>query len=104
MAASFLGGLLAPRAAWAIGGLVGLAASLVFTVVAIAYPETSSGTTGTVANTMEQRQNAIVFALFVSPMIGIAVGAFAGFYRRFLRAASPDQPRADRQKRAASRR
>ncbi len=105
MAASFLGGLFAPRAAWAVGGLVGMAAAIVFAVVAVVYPETSSSVApGTVASTLAQRQDAIVFALVASPTMGVAVGAFAGFYRRFLRSASTNQPRSNRQKRAATRR
>jgi hypothetical protein len=105
MAASFLGGLFAPRAAWAVGGLVGLAASIVFAVVAVLYPESASTAAGTVANTMAQRQEAILFAFLTAPMLGIAIGAFAGFYRRFLRSSGAgQQPRSNRQKRAASRR
>jgi hypothetical protein len=104
LAASFLGGLLAPRAAWAIGGLVGLTSSIVFLVVALLYPETASTGTGTVGSTIAQRQDAILFSLVISPLMGVAVGAFAGFYRRFLRTAGPGQPRSSRPKRAPSRR
>jgi len=105
MAASFLGGLFAARAAWAVGGLVGLAAAIVFATVAVLYPESASTASGTVANTMAQRQDAILFSFLTAPMLGIAVGAFAGFYRRFLRTSGAgQQPRSNRQKRAASRR
>jgi len=103
MAASFIGGILAPRAGWAIGGLVGLTAALVFAVVAGLYPDTTAAASGT-GGTLAQRQNAILFAFLISPVMGVAVGAFAGFYRRFLRSAGPGQPRSNRQKRASSRR
>lgn len=104
LAASFLGGLLAPRASWAMGGLVGLGSAIVFTVVVLLYPETTAQG-GAVASTAAQRQEMIAYALFASPTMGIAVGAFAGFYRRFLRSASPgQQPTSNRQRRAASRR
>lgn len=100
MAASFLGGILAPRAAWAIGGLVGLTSAIVLTVVVLLYPD---ATTGTGAEG-SQSQDFILFALLVSPTFGVAVGAFAGFYRRFLQSTRPTPPSSNRQRRAATRR
>lgn len=104
MAVSFLGGLLAPRASWAIGGLVGLVASIVFIAVVFLYPESAAGTTGAIGTATAQRQDAVVFALATSPTIGVAVGAFAGFYRRFLRKSGAGQARSKNQKKAAPRR
>jgi hypothetical protein len=104
LAASFLGGLFAPRASWALGGLVGLASAVVFAVVVVLYPETTASG-GAVGSTAAQRQEMIAYALVAAPTMGVAVGAFAGFYRRFLRSAGPGpQPASNRQRRAASRR
>jgi hypothetical protein len=105
MAVSFLGGLLAPRASWAVGGLLGLVASIVFIVVVLVYPESAAaGGTGAIVSATTQRQDAVLFALVTSPTIGMAVGAFAGFYRRFLRNSGAGQSRSKSQKKAASRR
>jgi uncharacterized membrane protein len=87
MAASFLGGILAPRASWLVGGIIGVAASVAFAAVALVYPD-SSGVTGAVGEA-SQRQAAVFFGFVVSPGLGIAIGAFAGFYRRFLRFSNP---------------
>jgi hypothetical protein len=51
-------------------------------------------------------QNAF-YAMLVSPVAGLAVGGFAGFYRRFLRMANPNagnRPAARGSKPAARRR
>jgi hypothetical protein len=93
LASSFLGGLLAPRASWLVGGLVGLACSVVFAVVALLYPDSTVAGTTAGGVTPEQARDAIIFSFAVSPTLGLAVGAFAGFYRRFLRSASPNPPR-----------
>jgi uncharacterized membrane protein len=87
MAASFLGGILAPRGSWLVGGIIGLAASIAFAAVALVYPDTS-GVAGAVGEA-SQRQAAVLFGFVVSPGLGIAIGAFAGFYRRFLRLSNP---------------
>jgi hypothetical protein len=87
MAASFLGGILAPRGAWLIGGIVGAVAAIVFAAVALVYPDTSGVTSG--VGEASQRQAAVLFGLVVSPALGIAIGAFSGFYRRFLRLSNP---------------
>lgn len=93
LASSFLGGLLAPRASWLVGGIVGLACSIVFAVVALLYPDSTAAGTTASGVTPEEARNAILFSFAVSPTLGLAVGAFAGFYRRFLRSASPNPPR-----------
>jgi hypothetical protein len=53
-------------------------------VVAIAQP-------GLVTNLPPGlRESWILWALTIGPISGLAVGAFAGFYRRFLRRANPN--------------
>ena len=84
---AFIAGMLAPRAGWLCGLVVGLFAGLVFAV----YVLTSSGGIGTTDITPELRTQALLYAVTISPLFGLATGAFAGFYRRFLKIAGPAQ-------------
>ncbi len=87
MAAAFLAGLLAPRAAWLAGGLLGVLAALVFSGDALLLAgATGAGLTSSGASNLAQL---VIYAWAVSPIMGIGVGAFAGFYRRFLRMTGP---------------
>ena len=90
---SFLAGMLVSRGAWLMGLLVGLFSGIVFSVYIATAPST-----GSVAITPDLRSQALMYALVVSPLFGLGTGAFAGFYRRFLRVASPAQ----QQRKAAS--
>ena len=45
--------------------------------------------TGEVVTDAIRTQNAL-YAIVVSPVAGLAVGGFSGFYRRFLRMANPN--------------
>ncbi|GIW19850.1 MAG: hypothetical protein KatS3mg065_0146 [Chloroflexota bacterium] len=85
MAGPFLAGLLAPRGAWLAGGVVALVGALLYAGVLLAVPETRS--------VVEQQPDLAVYAILAAPSFGILVGAFAGFYRRFLRLTSPNQGR-----------
>lgn len=76
----FVAGLLAPRAAWLAGALVGVVAALVTSLIFVAAPGASAGASAV---------GSVAFFLIVSPLFGAGVGAFAGFYRRFLRLSSP---------------
>ena len=102
MAASFLSGLMAPRGAWLGGGIVGVAAALMFTLVALLYVAPTSG--ASTATLPDQRASYVAFAWVVSPTMGTLVGAFAGFYRRFLRLASPQPDRSRDRRRSSNRR
>lgn len=88
MAASFLAGLLAPRASYIAGGIAGLWAALVFTGVVFALPSTEG-----LQVTTADRLNVALYGLAVSPLFGLAVGGFAGYYRRFLAVSSPARRR-----------
>jgi hypothetical protein len=85
---SFLAGMLAPRGSWLFGLLTGALAGIVFSIYVATAPST-----GTVVVTDDLRSQALLYALVVSPLFGLATGAFAGFYRRFLRISGPQQQR-----------
>ncbi len=95
----FLGGMLAPRGAWLVGGIIGLANSLGFIILVVANTNsqvTPLGWTYTV--TSDQKVAYGISALMSAVPFGILVGAFAGFYRRFLSSSAPAR-QADRSKR-----
>jgi hypothetical protein len=106
MAASFLGGILAPRASWLVGGIVGLAAAVLFSIVIVAAPDATLyglfRADPSAPIPPDFRAQYVAQALLLSPFLGLAVGAFAGFYRRFLRVMSPNAQR--RQARPSGRR
>jgi hypothetical protein len=99
MAVSFLAGLLAPRASYLAGGIAGLWASLVFSAVVFALP-----TTAELPVSANDRFSVAFYGLVVSPLFGVAVGGFAGYYRRFLAVSSPNRRRQQEQARAAKQR
>ena len=86
LAGPFLAGLLAPRATYLAGGIVGIVAAFVLTIAIALIP--SALFSGPV-----DRQAIILYALLVSPLFGLAVGGFAGYYRRFLFLSSPNRQR-----------
>jgi phosphate/sulfate permease len=46
-------------------------------------------TTAATGITDAERSQALLYVIVVSPLFGLATAAFAGFYRRFLRATAP---------------
>ncbi len=106
LAVSFLGGILAPRAAWLVGGLVGLFSAIAFAIVMFAATDDVLRglfrATGIVPDGF--RQAYAVQAFVSAPLLGIAVGAFAGFYRRFLRVSRPGREKSGQQRRATAKR
>jgi hypothetical protein len=94
MAGPFLAGLLAPRAAWLAGGIVALVGAVLYAGALLAVPETRS--------VLERQPDLAAYSILAAPSFGILVGAFGGFYRRFLRLTSPNQGR--RSPRSANRR
>ncbi len=92
MIIAFLAGMLAPRGAWLMGGLLSLAAGLAYVLVVSISTDvlvTQLGFTYVVstAQKVAYAQNVLITA----PVFGIAVGAFAGFYRRFLNMSAPQR-------------
>ena len=92
MIIAFLAGMLAPRGAWLMGGLAGLAAGLAYVLVVTVNTDvlvTPLGFTYLVST--EQKVAYAQNVLITSPVFGMAVGAFAGFYRRFLNMSAPQR-------------
>ncbi len=86
MIPSFLAGMLAPRASWLAGGIAGILGSVILAVLVFVAPSTTQ---------TDRVSEASV--LLTGVVFSFAVGAFAGFYRRFLALSAP----ASRQKRPA---
>lgn len=97
MIIAFLAGMLAPRGAWLMGGLAGLASGIAYVLVVTVNTDvlvTPLGFTYLVST--EQKVAYAQNVLVTAPVFGIAVGAFAGFYRRFLNMSAPQRQAARR--------
>jgi hypothetical protein len=96
----FLAGMLAPRGAWLVGGIVALANAAAYSLLFGVF--TNSVQTGlgfTYVMTTEQKIGIVVNAVLTSVPFGILIGAFAGFYRRFLAMSTPARPTPAKSKR-----
>ena len=96
----FLGGMLAPRGAWLVGGIVALANAIAYGLLFGVF--TNSVQTGlgfTYTMTSDQKVAIILNAIVTSVPFGLLVGAFAGFYRRFLAMSTPPRPAPAKSKR-----
>lgn len=97
MIIAFLAGMLAPRAAWLLGGLAGLAAGVAYVLVVTVNTDVLMTPLGfTYVVSTEQKLAYAQNVLVTAPVFGLAVGAFAGFYRRFLNMSSPKRQAAGR--------
>jgi len=97
MIIAFLAGMLAPRAAWLMGGLWSLAAGVAYVLVVTINTDVLTTPLGfTYVVSTEQKLAYAQNVLITAPVFGIAVGAFAGFYRRFLNMAGPQRQAARR--------
>ena len=97
MIMAFLAGMLAPRGAWLMGGIVSLMCGLAYVIVVAVSTDaivTPLGFTYVVST--DQKLAYAVNVLTTSPVFGVAIGAFAGFYRRFLNMANPQRQAARR--------
>jgi len=91
MIIAFLAGMLAPRAA------SGLAAGVAFVLVVTVNTDVLMTPLGfTYVVSTEQKLAYAQNVLVTAPVFGLAVGAFAGFYRRFLNMSSPRRQAARR--------
>ena len=88
LAAAFLAGILTQRSSYLAGGIVGLLGGILFSIYVLTATFPPSSTGAIITNDI-RAQNAL-YAMVVSPVAGVAVGGFAGFYRRFLRMANPN--------------
>ena len=96
----FLAGMLAPRGGWLTGGIVALANAVAYALLFGVF--TNSVQTGlgfTYVMTTDQKIGIIVNAILTSVPFGILIGAFAGFYRRFLAMSNPARPAQAKSKR-----
>jgi hypothetical protein len=92
MIIAFLGGILAPRGGWLVGGLLSTCAAFVYVGISWAWSTTSVTPLGwTYTLTDAQKWAFATSVLLPAPVFGIAVGAFAGFYRRFLNMSAPQR-------------
>jgi hypothetical protein len=92
MIIAFLAGMLAPRAAWLMGGLAGLASGIAYVVIVSVNTDMLMTPLGfTYAVSTSQKVAYAQNVLLTAPVFGIAVGAFAGFYRRFLNMSAPQR-------------
>lgn len=100
MIIAFLAGMLAPRAAWLMGGLASIVASLGYLLVYLTGTDvrvTPLAFTVTFAPADKLESLATIPMLLLSwALFGVAVGAFAGFYRRFLNMSGPQREGARR--------
>jgi hypothetical protein len=87
LAAAFLAGILTQRSSYLAGLIIGLLAGVLFAIYVLTANFTS--TNGEVVTDAIRMQNAL-YSMVVSPIAGLAVGGFSGFYRRFLRMANPN--------------
>jgi hypothetical protein len=79
MIPAFLAGMLAPRAAWLAGGVAGIIGSALVSLYIAVAPATGE----------VDRVAYVGSALLTGILFSFGVGAFAGFYRRFLAFSSP---------------
>jgi hypothetical protein len=91
MGAAFLAGMLTNRMSYMAGFFVGLVCAASFTVFMLV-----DGGVATAVSPAD-RANYILAAIAISPFGNLAVAAFAGFYRRFLRRAGPGARRPQQQ-------
>ena len=89
---AFLAGILAPRMSYMAGFITGLASFVAFSIVmSVAPPGTVDPLPAGI------RESWVLWALSIGPVSGILIGAFAGFYRRFLRQINPNSGRRQQQ-------
>lgn len=89
MAGPFLAGILAPRAGWLAGLINGLVAGLGSAIVIFGLSALPGGAT----LTANDRLSYVFNFLTVWPLFGAFVGAFAAFYKRFLKFSNPNAGR-----------
>jgi hypothetical protein len=85
--------MLALRGAWLVGGIVALANGVAYALLFGVF--TNSVQTGlgfTYVMTSDQKIGIMLNAILTSVPFGILIGAFAGFYRRFLAMSTPARP------------
>lgn len=107
----FLGGMVARRGAWLIGGIFGIITYGAWAIVGTYGDMTAFADGNPVRDLFKTATDnlanpgAALFDIYGAASGGILAGAFAGWYSRFLRAMSPNQPtERDRRRMEAERR
>jgi hypothetical protein len=85
----FIGGFLAPRASWLVGGLLGAFDALLITLLVLIYPQ------GQLEGSIYEVAQGLLPLWAIAIMVGILAAAFAAWYRTFLRS-SQERARANR--------
>jgi hypothetical protein len=86
----FIGGFLAPRASWLVGGLLGAFDALLITLIVLLYPQAQLEGSG-----VAEVAQGLLPLWAIAIMVGILAAAFAAWYRTFLRS-SQERARANR--------
>jgi hypothetical protein len=100
----FIGGFVAPRASYLVGGMLGLLSGIFFMAVVVLSNETaSSAELDSVLSTTAEGAPAVTAELALQTIglglvIGVFAGGFAAWYRRFLRS-SQERARVNRMQR-----
>lgn len=87
----FIGGFLAPRASYIVGGMLGVLSGIIYlTVISVATDvarETNATTLGAAANgeVPDVSSDLVLQTMGMGLIIGVFAGGFASWYRRFLR-------------------
>ena len=88
----FIGGFVAPRASYLVGGILGLLSATIWTVVMTVATDTMREryadtllTTSTEGEVVGLTSEAILQTFMLGIVIGVLAGGFAAWYRRFLR-------------------
>jgi hypothetical protein len=85
----FIGGFLAPRASWLVGGLLGAFDALLITLLVFITPQAQ------LEGSVSEVAQGLVPLWGIAIMVGILAAAFAAWYRTFLRS-SQERARANR--------
>lgn len=94
LAIAFIGGWLAPRGSWLVGGIAGAASVIGYAIVILQL-----GAEGVLAP-----NSSLVATIAIALAFGFGVGAFAGFYKRWLAMMQPSrQQRGKASSRSSSR-
>lgn len=87
LAIAFIGGWLARRGSWLVGGIVSIAAVIGYAIVVARY-----GAEGALSPS-----GPLLVTILLGIAFGFAVGAFAGFYKRWLAMMTPSRQQGTRQ-------
>jgi hypothetical protein len=99
----FLAGILARRAAWLCGAVIGLLTAVLYAVFVLVSPDSTLLNFFFAAPPVPAgyREAQALQSLVLGIPVSAGIGAFAGFYRRFLRLSSPGAGASQRRRQTA---